>query len=132
MTGHNAGSDDLKFFELDPGQDFFTQVGLDSGPCTLLDIVVSPPGAHDAVLEQWRRHADYMVTQPGFIRAQLHRSIGGDGNTIVNLAVWESPAALLAAVTTPEFAAIATEYPAGAVCTRQLMVEEAVKGICVA
>ncbi|MEU6349243.1 antibiotic biosynthesis monooxygenase family protein [Streptomyces sp. NPDC047072] len=131
MTAHAAGSDDLTFFELDPGQDFFTQVGLDTGPCTLLDIVVAPKGALDAAFEQWRRHADYMVTQPGFIRAQLHRT-PGDGNTIINLAVWESPAALRAAVSTPEFAAIATEYPAGTLCTRQLLTEAAVEGICVA
>lgn len=131
MTEHTDGSQNIVFTELDPGQSFEAQLGLDAGSCTLLDIVISAPGAQDAVIEQWRRHSDYMMTRPGFIRAQLHKSTG-DGNTIVNLAVWESPAALLAAVTAPEFAAIATDYPPGTLCTRQLLAKEAVEGVCVA
>lgn len=131
MTPEAQDPASITFAELDPGQDFATQVGLDGGPCTLLDILVVPPGAQDQVIEHWRQHAEYMMTRPGCIGAQMHKA-AGDGRTLVNLAVWESPAALLAAVTAPEFAAIASDYPAGTYCTRQLIRKEAAEGICVA
>ena len=124
-------SESIAFGELDPGQAFASQLGLDTGACTLLDIVIAAPGAEDEVIEQWRQHARYMRTRPGFISARLHRALG-DGRAIVNLAVWESPSALHAAVTAPEFAAIATDYPPGTYCTRQLLRKETVQGICVA
>ncbi|MER6957382.1 antibiotic biosynthesis monooxygenase family protein [Streptomyces sp. NPDC000618] len=131
MTTSAERPESITFTELDPGQEFAAQVGLDSGPCTLLDMLIVPPGAVDEVIGHWRQHADYMKTQPGLISVQMHRAVG-DGGTLINLAVWESPAALLAAVSAPEFAAIATDYPPGTVCTRQLLRQEAVDGVCVA
>lgn len=47
-------------------------------------------------------------------------------------AVSESPAALLEAVTDPEFSKIAGGYPDGTVGTRQLVRTASVAGICVA
>ncbi|WP_413810789.1 antibiotic biosynthesis monooxygenase family protein [Streptomyces sp. OE57] len=129
MTIDSTDHTGVTFFEFDPSQDFATQLGLDATGCTLLDIVVAPPGKQEEVVEQWRRHADYMHTQPGLIKVQLHQTVGG-GTTIVNLAVWESPAALRAAISTPEFAAIAVDYPPGTVCTRHLVSAVAVPGIC--
>ncbi|MFG2592329.1 antibiotic biosynthesis monooxygenase family protein [Streptomyces sp. NPDC048438] len=131
MTSDVEGRPGVTFGELDPGQGFATQMSLNGGPCTLLDILVIPPGGQEEVIERWRQHAEYMLGRPGCISTQMHRALG-EGGTLVNLAVWDSPSALLAAVTAPEFAAIASDYPPGTSCTRQLLSKVAVEGICVA
>ena len=132
MNTDSTERQSITFTELDPGQSFADQVSSTAGPCTLLDILVVPHGTQDTAVEQWRLHSQYMKTCPGFISAQLHRTPSDDGRVLVNLAVWESAAALLAAVTDPEFAKIAGDYPDGTMCTRQLVRPEAVAGICVA
>lgn len=53
-----------------------------------------------------------MKTPSGFISAQMHQSAGGR-RVLVNLAVWESSAALREAVFAPEFATLAGDYPPG-------------------
>ncbi|MEU7295193.1 antibiotic biosynthesis monooxygenase [Streptomyces exfoliatus] len=132
MSTDSAEQQSITFTELDPGQSFADQVATAAGPCTLLDILVVPHGTQNTAVEQWRLHSQYMKTRPGFISAQMHRTPSDDGRVLVNLAVWESAAALLAAVTAPEFAKSADDYPDGTVCTRQLVRPEAVAGICVA
>lgn len=102
MTSSAADDLDMTFFELGPGQEFITQAVLDSGGCTLFDIVIAPPGKQDEALKHWTRHADYIKSKPGLLGAQLHRT-PGDGTVLINLAVWESLAALHAVVSTPEF-----------------------------
>ncbi|MFE9812948.1 antibiotic biosynthesis monooxygenase family protein [Streptomyces sp. NPDC005548] len=132
MNTDSTEQQSITFTELDPGQSFADQIASATGPCTLLDLLVVPHGSQDTAVEQWRLHSQYMKTRPGCISAQMHRTPSGDGRVLVNLAVWESPAALLEAVTDPEFAKIAGNYPDGTVCTRQLVRPEAVGGICVA
>ncbi len=72
-----------------------------------------------------------MKQQPGFISTQLHRGIAGS-TTFVNVAVWESAAALRAAFTSPEFQAHVAHYPDSAVTQPHLFQKVAVPGICVA
>ena len=72
-----------------------------------------------------------MKQQPGFISTQLHRGIAGS-TTFVNVAVWESAAALRTAFSSPEFQAHVAHYPDSAVTQPHLFQKVAVPGICVA
>ena len=82
-------------------------------------------------LEAWRKDAEFMKRQSGFISTQLHRAIG-ESPTYLNTAVWESTAAFRAAFTHPEFVAKLTAYPSSAVATPHLFQKVAVPGVCVA
>ena len=59
-------------------------------------------------LADWQAAADYMRTQPGFVRTRLHRSLRPDARfRYVNVAEWTSPEAFQAAVTSDGFRALA-------------------------
>ena len=81
--------------------------------------------------EPWAEDAAFMKQQPGFISTQLHRGVAGS-TTFVNVAVWESAAALAAAFSSPEFQEHAAHYPDSAVTQPHLFQKVAVPGICVA
>ena len=68
----------------------------------------------DRFLEGWGQAADYMRSQPGFVSTQLHRAVSLNPRfRFVNLAEWESPQDFQAAVTSPEFQAMAAGTPPG-------------------
>jgi heme oxygenase (mycobilin-producing) len=70
-----------------------------------------PPGREDECLAFWRRVADYMRRQPGFISTRLHRAMApGARFAFVNLAEWESAEHFGAAVGSPEFLALVEPY----------------------
>ncbi len=72
---------------------------------------VDPQNA-DVFLKAWGASADYLRQQPGFISTKLHRSLNPDATfQYVNIAIWESPQAFKAAVSTPEFRQIAASLP---------------------
>ncbi|OPC77853.1 hypothetical protein B4N89_36940 [Embleya scabrispora] len=126
-----ATDDGLDFAEFDARRPFFAQLGADTGPCVLLDVLVSPEGGEQTVLAGWTAHAAYLKTRPGFISTRMHQGTSGS-RVFVNLAVWESAQALSDAVTAPEFAALAVNYPKGTTCLRRLVKPAAVAGVCVA
>ena len=70
-----------------------------------------------------------MKQQPGFISAQLHCGTAGS-TTLVNVAVWESAAALGGAFGSPDFQALLARYPADAVAAPYVFTKVAVPGIC--
>ena len=63
-------------------------------------------------LEGWGRAADYMQSRPGFVASRLHRAVSPNAKfRFVNVAEWESPQDFQAAVTSPEFQAMAASSP---------------------
>ena len=60
----------------------------------------------------WRKAAEYMQRQPGFVSTRLHRALSPDARFgFINVAEWESPAAFTQAVNNPEFASLAAGSP---------------------
>ena len=56
-----------------------------------------PNGQEDKFFELWKNVNSYMVTKPGYVKHRLLRSLAPDARfRFVNLAEWESPAALQA------------------------------------
>ncbi len=117
--------------EMDPRVPFVQQLQQETGPVVLINTFTVPPEDADRLLAVWTEDAAFMKQQPGFISTQLHRGIAGS-TTFVNVAVWESAAALRAAFTSPEFQAHAAHYPDSAVAQPHLFQKVAVPGICVA
>ena len=68
----------------------------------------------DRFLEGWGRVADYMRSRPGFVTSRLHRAVSPNPRfRFVNVAEWASPQDFQAAVTSPEFQAMAAGSPPG-------------------
>ena len=66
----------------------------------------------DRFLEGWGRAADSMRSRPGFVASRLHRAVEPDPRfRFVNVAEWASPQDFQAAVTSPEFRAMAAGTP---------------------
>jgi heme-degrading monooxygenase HmoA len=77
-----------------------------AGQITLLNTFLVPEGETEAFRQGWRKVAEVLRRQPGFISTSLHRPVG-DSNLWVNHAVWESTSAFVAALVSPEFRAVA-------------------------
>ncbi len=121
----------MKIETLDPTTPLLHQFQQKDGPITLINTFVVPPDLYDAFIEVWKDDAGYMKASRGCIRTQLHRGTAGS-RLVVNVAVWESTEALLAAFSTPEFQASAARYPEGIVAYPHVFQPVAVDGICVA
>ena len=117
--------------EMDERVSYMQQLQQETGPVVLINTFTVPPEDADRLLQVWAEDAAFMKQQPGFISTQLHRGIAGS-TTFINVAVWESAAALRVAVTSPEFQAHAAHYPDSAVAQPHLFQKVAVPGICVA
>ena len=117
--------------EMDERVSFREQLQQETGPVVLINTFTVAPEDADRLLEAWAEDAAFMKQQPGFIATQLHRGIAG-GTTLVNVAIWESAAALRAAFTAPAFQDHVAHYPDSAVATPHLFQKVAVPGICVA
>ncbi|MEL7536916.1 MAG: antibiotic biosynthesis monooxygenase family protein [Pseudomonadota bacterium] len=105
------------------------QLDEDVAPVVLVNVFTVDPEEIDEVLAAWTRDAAFMQQQPGFVRTQLHRGIGGS-STLMNYAVWESVAAFRAAFEHPQFRRQIESYPESAVSRPHLFSAVAVPGIC--
>ena len=103
----------------------------DDEPIQLINVFTMDASDVQSFLEVWADDAAYMKRQPGFICTQLHRGTGGSA-AFVNVATWESPAALRAAFTAPEFQAAVVRYPQSVEATPHVCTAVAVPGICTA
>ena len=121
----------MMFHELDERVSYADQLDRDDGPIELINVFTMAPEDRDRFLEVWSDDAAHMKRQPGFIRAQLYRGTGGSC-TFVNMATWETAAALRAAFTAPEFQQNTTRYPDSVVARPHVVAPVAVAGICVA
>ena len=121
----------IKLAEMDDRVTYVQQLQQETGPVVLINTFNVAPADADRLLAVWAEDAAFMKRQPGFISTQLHRGIAGS-TTFVNVAVWESAAALRAAFSSPEFQAHAAHYPDSTVTKPHLFEKVAVPGICVA
>jgi heme-degrading monooxygenase HmoA len=121
----------IKFAEMDPRVTFAEQLQQETGPVVLINTFTVAPEDADRLLAVWAEDAAFMKRQPGYISTQLHRGTAG-GSVFVNVAVWESAAALRAAFFSPEFQAQVARYPESATTSPHLFEQVAVPGICVA
>jgi hypothetical protein len=84
---------------------------------TLINVFTVEPADHAHLIDRWRRATeDVLCHLPGFVSANLHRSL--DGTTVVNYAQWERQEAFQAMLRDPtsgpllrERAEIATPAP---------------------
>ncbi|MGW1172754.1 antibiotic biosynthesis monooxygenase family protein [Kitasatospora sp. NPDC002543] len=99
---------------LDPSTPLFAQVEEETGPIVLANTFVVPEERTEAFLVLFRRQAEFMEAQPGFVSLQMHKGTAGS-RLMMNVAVWESTRALAAALGNPEFQRMAAEFPDGVV-----------------
>ena len=121
----------VKLAQMDPRVTFAEQLQQETGPVVLVNTFTVAPEDADRLLAVWADDAAYMKRQPGFISTQLHRGTAGS-TTFVNVAVWESAAALRTAFVSPEFQSHVGRYPESATTSPHLFEKVAVPGICVA
>jgi heme-degrading monooxygenase HmoA len=120
----------MQMREMDGHVTYVEQLQEDTGPIVLVNEFNVAPEEADRLMEVWADDAAFMKRQPGFISAQLHRGVGGS-STFLNIAVWESAAALGAAFGSREFQERAGRYPASTVTAPHVFEKVAVPGICV-
>jgi heme oxygenase (mycobilin-producing) len=76
----------------------------DERPAVLINPFEVPAGEEDLFFKEWQRAGDFMRTRPGFLGTRLHQSLTPQADfAFVNLALWESPQAFLAAIGDPGF-----------------------------
>ena len=72
----------------------------DDATITLINLFNVPQGKLEETMEMWTLARDFMLAQPGFVSAQLHRSHSSNARyQLVNVAKWESKDACLEAMT---------------------------------
>lgn len=96
---------------LDPHTPLFAQFQEKTGPIVLANTFAVPEQGAESFLDLFRRQAEFMKAQPGFVSLQMHRGTG-DSRLLMNIAVWESTEALATAFGNPEFQRLAAESPA--------------------
>src|SRR5262245_649690 len=119
----------MRLREMDEQVTYAEQLAEDDGPIVLINQFTVAPEDADRLPEAWSKDAAFMQGRPGFVSTQLHRGTAGSG-TFVNVAEWESAAALAAAFRSREFQATLGDYPASAVASPHVFRKVAVPGIC--
>jgi heme-degrading monooxygenase HmoA len=119
----------MKLREMDERTTYLEQLQEDDGQVVLINQFEVPPEDAERFLVVWADAAAFMTRQPGFISTQLHQGTAGS-STFMNVAVWESAAALGQAFRSPEFHARAARYPDGVVAAPYVFKKVAVPGIC--
>jgi len=67
-------------------------------PVTLINTFEVPAGRVEEAIRWWEAARDILVRQPGYVSTRLHQAIAPDARfQLINVAVWESPAAFAAA-----------------------------------
>jgi heme-degrading monooxygenase HmoA len=121
----------VKIEEMDSHVTYARQLEQPTGPVVLVNLFSIDPSEEEAFLAAWRESAAFMKRQAGFIATQMHRGIGGSG-AYLNVAIWESAAALAAATSSPEFRALSGRFPGDVVARPHVFEKVAVPGTCVA
>jgi quinol monooxygenase YgiN len=91
----------MRLREMDERVTYMQQLQQEGGPVVLVNVFNVAPEDADRFLEAWAYDAEFMKQQPGFVSTQLHRGTAGS-STFVNVAEWESAAALGEAFRSPE------------------------------
>ncbi|MFG2597816.1 antibiotic biosynthesis monooxygenase family protein [Streptomyces sp. NPDC048462] len=99
---------------LDPSTPLFAQFKEATGPIVLANTFLVPEDGTEAFLDRFRRQAEFMAAQPGFVSLRMHRGTAGS-RLLMNIAAWESTEALARAFGNPEFQRMAAGFPDGVV-----------------
>ncbi|MFJ8162520.1 antibiotic biosynthesis monooxygenase family protein [Streptomyces sp. NPDC096136] len=99
-----------KLQSLDPNTPMFAQFKEKTGPIVLANTFFVPKERTEEFLSLFRRQAEFMKAQPGFVSPQMHKGTA-DSRLLMNVAVWESTEALAAAFASPAFQRMAAELP---------------------
>lgn len=102
----------------------------DTGPVVLINVFTVDADEEEALVDAWKRDADFMREQPGYISTQMHKGIGGSP-TFVNYAIWEDVDSFRTAFQNPEFQKRIAQYPSSAVASPHLFTKMTVPGHCV-
>lgn len=121
----------MKINSLDPSTPFASQFQEKTGPIVLINTFFVPRPVMAEFLKVWQDDASFMKASPGFISTQLHRGTA-DSQLVVNIAVWESTAALFRAHSDPKFREKADKMPDGVVAYPHVYEKIAVENVCVA
>ena len=62
----------LSLRPMDPAFPIERQLGVDASPVVLVNVFTLDPADEAAMLATWKKDAEYMKAQPGFISTQLH------------------------------------------------------------
>ena len=74
----------------------------------LINVFSCTPDNQQRLVEAWQRGTDELMRDlPGFISANIHRSL--DGTRVINYAQWASPQAFQASLTNPRVQAYFAE-----------------------
>ena len=74
------------------------------GAIILINPFEVPAEAEDVFVDAWERAREFLKGQPGYIDTALHRALASDAEfRFINVAQWESPQTLQAAMAQPEF-----------------------------
>ena len=119
----------MKLREMDERTTYLEQLQEDEGQVVLINQFEVPPEETQRFLEVWAEDAAFMTQHPGFISTQLHRGTAGS-STFMNVAVWESAAALGRTFRSSEFQGRAARYPEGVVAAPHVFKKVVVPGIC--
>jgi quinol monooxygenase YgiN len=99
-----------KLQSLDPHTPMFAQFREKTGPIVLANTFFVPKERTESFLALFRRQAEFMEAQPGFVSLQLHKGTA-DSRLLLNVAAWESTEALATAFGSPEFQRMAADFP---------------------
>ncbi len=70
-----------------------------SAAVTLINVFEAPAEQLDAAIAGWEAARDFLAKEPGYISTSLHQALTSDARfQLINVAIWESPAAFQAAI----------------------------------
>lgn len=119
----------MKFVEMDDHTTFAQQLASqDDTPVVLVNRFSVPVEHEEEFLALWGEDARFMLGH-GCLSGQLHKGTEGSGS-YVNVAVWESAAAMAKAFRSPEFQALLGRYPDSCTVSPHLFNRVAVPGVC--
>jgi heme-degrading monooxygenase HmoA len=118
---------------LDPLFPIERQIGLETGPIVLVNVITVDKQDEPALLKALEAEIPIMKSAPGYISAQLHRAVGDSPKpTYLNYAVWESMAHFRAAFTNPKFRGSLANFPSSIVASPHVFQKIALPNACVA
>jgi quinol monooxygenase YgiN len=118
-----------KLENLDPTTPMFAQFSEKTGPIVLANVFVVPKDKSESFLSHWKKQAELMKAQPGFVSLQMHQGTAGS-QLFMNVAVWESTEALAKGLGNPEFQALSAQVPDDIVSYAHIFEKIAVEGLC--
>jgi quinol monooxygenase YgiN len=118
----------MRLREMDDQVTYMEQLQAGNGPIVLINVFSVSPEDAERLLLVWAEDAAFMKKQPGFVSTQMHRGTAAS-STFVNVAEWESAAALGRAFASPEFQRRLEQYPDSAVASPHVFEKVAVPGV---